>query len=101
MSEPDRNLLQQAAVHVGDFFEFVGDALESESARRAILTDLGMEVSATTSADIPADRIQSIRRYRELQDPDFQAFLSTWGDIVAVLEVLDSLIASSACLVAQ
>lgn len=96
MSEPERSLLQRAAVHVGDFFEFVGDALESESARRAILADLGMDVSAPASAEIPADRIQSIRSYRDLQDPDFQAFLSTWGDIVAVLETLDSLIASSA-----
>lgn len=96
MSEPDRNLLQQGAAHVADFFEWVGDSLESDQARRALQADLGLEVTDAPAPTIPADRIQGIRNYQQLQDVDFQAFLSTWGDIVAVLEALDSFVASNA-----
>ncbi len=93
MGDSERNLLQQAVSLVGDFFEWVRDSLESDAARRAILLDLGIETTSTPELDLPEDRIAGIQAYRDRQDVDFQAFVSTFGDIVALLEAIDSLVA--------
>ncbi|MEJ2503210.1 MAG: hypothetical protein P8177_07805 [Gemmatimonadota bacterium] len=94
MSDADRNLLQRAAGHAVDLFEWIRDSLASEAARESILLDLGLEPSATPPLDIPDERLDSIDRYRQHQDPDFEAFISTWGDIVAILEAIDAFLSA-------
>jgi Family of unknown function (DUF6603) len=87
----DRNLIQRAAGIAVEFFEWIRDTLASDKARAAVLADLGLDAGATPPPlDIPDARLDSIDTYRERQDTDFQAFLSTWGDIVAVLEAIDA-----------
>jgi hypothetical protein len=95
MSDADRSLVQQAAAVTVEIFEWIKDSLASDAARRAILLDLGMEVSATPSLDLPQERLDSIGRYRQKQDADFAAFISAWGDIVALLEAIDVFISAA------
>jgi len=87
----DRNLVQRGAGVAVEFFEWIRDSLASDTARAAILADLGLQAGvAPPPLNIPDERLDSIDQYQQRQDVDFQAFLSTWGDIVAVLEAIDA-----------
>ena len=92
----DRNLVQRASGVAVEFFEWIRDSLASDRARKAILADLGLQapVGPVPAIDIPDERLDSIDRYRQQQDVDFQAFLSAWGDIVAILEAIDALVSA-------
>ena len=91
----DRNLIQRAATHGGDFFKWIRDSLESDKARKAILADLGLNAGASAPPlQIPDARLDSIDLYRQRQDLDFQAFLSTWGDVVAIIEAIDAFVSA-------
>ena len=55
---------------------------------------LGLNTSVAPPLDIPDARLDSIDQYRQRQDVDLQAFLSTWGDIIAVLEAIDAFVSA-------
>ena len=96
MSDADRSLVQRGAGLAVELFEWIRDSLASDEARKAILQDLGVEVTSSPPLAIPDEKLDSIDLYRKRQDADFGAFVSAFGDIVTVLEAIDSFIASNA-----
>ena len=96
MSDADRSLIQRAAGIAVELFEWIRDSLASVEARKAILQDLGVEVTSSPALVIPDEKLDSIDLYRKRQDADFGAFVSAFGDIVTILEAIDSFISSNA-----
>ncbi len=88
MSIPGQNLVQKAIGWIGGYFSWLKETLASETARREILADLGYAPDTTPAVDIDDAHLSSIDAYRTNADPTEDAFYSTWGDIMAVVEAI-------------
>lgn len=86
------NLVQKAAGWLGGYFAWLKDSLESDTARRAVLADLGLDPDRPPPLAVDDERISSIDAYRTNTDVDEQAFLSTWQDIVVVVDSIEAFI---------
>lgn len=86
------NLVQKAAGWLGGYFDWLKESLESDTARRAVLAGLGLDPEQTPPLAIDGERISSIDAYRTNTDVDEQAFLSTWQDIVVVVDSIEAFI---------
>lgn len=95
MSDPERNLVQRAAAYAVEYFEWLRDSLASEAARQAMLADLGLDPASPSTLSIPDEQLDSIDRYRQQSDVDFEAFLSTWGDLITILEAVDAFVSTA------
>lgn len=78
---------------LSDFTGWVKEQLEDEAIRRSIAEDLGLDVPATVpKADLPADKLDSISKYKKQANPDKEAFITLVGDVRAVYEAVRSFI---------
>ncbi len=84
------NLVQKAAGWLGGYFAWLKDTLASETARRAVLADLGLDPAETPPLDIDDERLSSIDAYRKSTDVDEQAFLAVWQDVIVVVESIEA-----------
>jgi hypothetical protein len=84
------NVVQKAAGWLGGYFDWLQETLASETARRAVLADLGLDPVETPPLDIDGDRVSSIDAYSENTDVDEQAFLAVWQDILVVVESIEA-----------
>ena len=95
MSKSKRSLIQQAVGFIAGYFSWVKETFASDTARRAVLADLGLDPDATPPLQIPGERVTSIDTYRKKSDPDEQAFLAVWEDILAVVETIEGFVAAA------
>ena len=86
------NLVQRAAGWLGGYFTWLQETLASDTARRAVLADLGLDPAATPKLEIDGERVSSIDAYRANTDVDEQAFLAVWEDILVVVESIEAFI---------
>lgn len=91
----ERNIVQRAVHGLIDVLEWIRDTLADETARRAVLADLGLPVTAPPPAPDFAEQLDNLDRYRQQVDPDLEAFLSAWGDLVACLDALDTMLVAA------
>ena len=90
MSVP--SLVQDAVGWVGGYLAWLKDRLESDTARRAVLVDLGLDPEQVPPSPVANAPLDSITRYRQATDPDEQAFLAVWQDIVTVVEAVEAFV---------
>ena len=58
-----------------------------------MLADLGLDPPSGAAVDRGSGaRLDSIDRYRQAADPDEQAFLAVWEDIMAVVEAVEAFV---------
>ena len=95
MSIPGQNLVQKAIGWIGGYFAWLKETLASETARREVLADLGYTPDTTPSVDIDDGHLSSIDAYRTNANPTEDAFYSTWGDIMAVVEAVRAFVDAS------
>ena len=77
---------------VGGYLAWLKDRLESDTARRAVLVDLGLDPAQVPPSPVANAPLDSIARYRQATDPDEQAFLAVWQDIMAVVEAVEAFV---------
>jgi hypothetical protein len=95
MSTSKRNLVQRAVGVVAGYFSWVKETFASDTARRAVLADLGLDPDAAPPLEISGERVTSIDAYRKKADPDEQAFLAVWQDILLVVETVEAFVAAA------
>lgn len=95
MSASTRNLVQRAVGAVAGYFSWVKETFASDTARRAVLADLGLDPDAAPPLEISGERVTSIDAYRKKSDPDEQAFLAVWQDILVVVETIEGFVAAA------
>ena len=95
MSTSKRNLIQRAVGFIAGYFSWVKETFASDTARRAVLADLGLDPDATPPLEISGERVTSIDAYRKKSDPDEQAFLAVWQDILIVAETVEAFVAAA------
>jgi predicted secreted protein len=86
------NLIQQAMGWLGGYFDWLKTTLASDTARRAVIADLGLDPDNPPPLAVPGERITSIDRYRDSVDPTEQAFLGAWRDVLAVVEAIEAFV---------
>ncbi len=87
-----KSALQSLAGGFVDAFRWLQDTLADKDVVKAIYADLGLDPEdADTLVQLPADKLDSIARYRDAVDPTAEAFLETLDDIIAVIEALANL----------
>src|SRR5215207_5857767 len=84
-STPEKPTLAQEGVgEFGKFYAFVKDALNDDTVRAQVFSDLGID-PANVPSDAPrmdsAAQIDSIELYRKTVDPDKEAFLERIADL--------------------
>ena len=86
----DRGIVRRVIDRCIDAIDWTGDMLTSTEVRDAIRRDLGL--SPPDQIPLPADRLDSINRYRDTVSPDNQALIQAIEDILAILETIGSII---------
>ncbi|WP_341676920.1 DUF6603 domain-containing protein [Niveibacterium sp. SC-1] len=85
----ERSALQFFVGWLGDLLVWMRDTLNDDQARRAIVADLGGDVSTLPPApSFPDDGLESVKRYREASDPDLDGFLSALQDVRTMFDAL-------------
>jgi len=86
------SILQKIAGGFYDILSFLQENLADQAMVNAIYEDLGLDPkNATKLVTLPADKLDSIARYRDSVDPTPEAFLEVLDDIIKVFEVLANL----------
>lgn len=83
--------------NIGDklsgFIDWVKEQLEDEAIRRSIADDLGLgSGDALPKPDLPADKLDSISKYRSQANPDKEAFITLLNDVKVVYEAVRAII---------
>lgn len=87
-----RALVQRVVGFLADYFAWVKETFASDTARRAVLADLGLDPAEPPPLPLPAERITSIDAYRNRADPTEQAFLAVWQDVLTVVETVEGFV---------
>ena len=87
-----KSLLQQAVGWLAGYFGWVKETLASDTARRAVLADLGLDPDDPPPLAVPGERVTSIDGFRDAADPDEKAFLAVWQDVLVVVEAIEGFI---------
>jgi hypothetical protein len=95
VTSPQRSLVQQAVGWLAGYFGWLRETLSSDTARRAVLADLGLDADDPPPLAVDGERITAIDRYRDQVDPSHEAFLGVWQDVLAVVEAVDGFVAAA------
>src|SRR5687768_15037493 len=78
---------------LADFVDWVREQLEDDLIRRSIAEDLGLQPGESVpKANLPADQLEGIDRYRGQANPDKETFFILLNDVRAVYESCRSFI---------
>jgi hypothetical protein len=97
----DRSVIQTIADEAVSFFEWIETVFGSRLAREAIIKDLGGNPASAGGADLPVDggagggqsvfpqdTFDSIRSFRDAENPDAEATIEAFANIAALLDVV-------------
>jgi hypothetical protein len=94
-SAPQQNIVQRAIGWIGGYLAWIKETLASDRARAEILADLGYLPDTPAPLIIEDEQLSSIDAYRKNTDVTESSFLSTWGDIMTVVEAIRGFIDAS------
>jgi Family of unknown function (DUF6603) len=95
VSTAQKGLVQRAIGWIGGYLAWVKETLASDTAKREVLADLGYFPDTPAPLIIEDSQLTSIDAYRKNANPTESAFLSTWGDIVTVVEAIRGFVDAS------
>jgi hypothetical protein len=86
------SILQKSVGKTVDLILWVRDWLADDDVVNAIKADLGIDPDTEIKVpEIPQEALDSLQRYRNASNPNHEAFLETFDDLIAVIEVLANL----------